>query len=195
MKTNLQASPSKIRIIISELCIDVVKSKIILNTQQIDDLTFNFWRLCIFHKITNEINENCDCSFIYWYKDILPNCFKIYFKRQVSIHRLYFFCLAISDTPRILKNVKHLNNNTLLLKSFNEYSLKLLTEEVFLKYARELENDLRYHIDSILIDELKKPEDAYKEHYSGIDFNNVISLRKLKLFENTISLNTIFRII
>lgn len=199
LKSNLNSATSKIRMIINDLCFDLVKNKLITDQKQIDNLNFNQWRLNVIYQLSSVIKSVCNCSFFYWYKDILPECFNFIYKNSFSINRLFLFCLAISDTEYPLIYSKHLDNEN-KLKLINNYKksiIDLLINNLFYKFATDVENDLRYHIHSVLIDELKSTDSINNSLNNSnskilreniIDFEAIMNLKNIKLFEFNLNL-------
>lgn len=186
IKNNLNASPCKLRIIINELCFDLIKNKNFFNSQQLEDLHFNFWRVNILHNLNEEISKVCDTSFFYWYKDIFPECFNHFYKHPKNINNLFFFTLAISDTAKPLLNIRHLQDNTVVVKAFKSETKKALIENVLFKFSRDIENELRVHIHAILIKDLHMPNPTSKDS-KVIEYSEIVRLKNLKIFEYTVS--------
>lgn len=186
-KDNLSAAPSKLRMITNELCLDIIKTKNYFSSTQIDDLSFNFWKLEILHKLTTEIKEICDCSFFYWYKDIIPECINYIYGNALDFKRIYFYSLAVSDIDYPLIHVKYLEDNTTVVKKFRENVKSIFNEHVGLKLSREIENDLRMQIHSILISNLQLPNPCKGEIRS---LKKYLSVRPLIIFESIFNVKT-----
>jgi WASH complex subunit 7 len=157
IQSNLQASPSKLRMIINELCLDIIKSKNFFTATNADDLLFSFWKLELVQKFSLEVKEVCNCSFFYWYRDIIPECLKFLISNNLDFKRIYFFTLAINDTDAPLLHVKYLEDNTILIKKYRATILNNYINGVGQFLSREIENDLRMQIHSILITDLNLP--------------------------------------
>jgi WASH complex subunit 7 len=184
ISSNLKASPSKLRILINELCFDLLKHKNFFNSKEVEDLFFNFWRVGLLQQLDSEIDSVCDTSFFYWYKDVVPECFTYFYKHSKSLDSLFFFTLAISDTSKPLLHIRYLQDNTEVLKAYKLETKKKLIDNIFHKFAMDIESELRLHIHSILIKNLTIPNP--NNEGKSINFNDVLKLRNVFLFENTL---------
>lgn len=192
LSTNLLSGSSELRNAVNELCFNFIKNKQIMSQTQLEDVSLLLWKLKLIRLLSNEIFQSSDCSFIYFFKDLYEAFFKVITSSSVgsSIDRIYFLSFAISDTERILGYIEHLSieEKEMFVNEYKSNTKKELIDTVFLKYAKDLESNLKYHIHSILIDELKGPDEVDKQIFSSIDFNQIVSLRNIKLFNNILSL-------
>jgi WASH complex subunit 7 len=185
LQNNLQASPSCLRLIISEIAMDIIKNKKFFDVSQMDDIIFNYWKFDILQRFSFEVDQVCDCSFFYWFKDIIPECLNFIYSNSLDFKRIYFFALAISETDSPLVHVKYLENNLVLMKKYKESVFEYFYENIALKLAREIENDLRMQLHSILIANLQLPNPCKGEIK---DLKKYIFAKPLILFENLINL-------
>jgi len=182
---NLSASPSKLRMIVMDLCIDIIKTKKLLNDSELENFTFSYWRLEIMQKLSSEIKTVCNTSFFYWFKDVIPECFNYIYSNEKEFKRLFFFCCGLNDTIQPLLHVRYLEDNTVVVKKFKEFVYNNLNDYIILRLAKEIENELRIQVHSIIITNLQisNPcKDDVKE------FNNFLKIRNLLLFEKVIDL-------
>lgn len=182
---NLNFSSSKIRLIVNELCLDLVRNKNLVKSKELDDLKFNFWRLSLIQNMEKEIKSICDCGFFFWFRDLFQEFCNCYYKHLGSLSNFYFLSFAISDTSEPLFNVLHLEDNTQLMKKYKSDTVKLISEELFLKIARDIENDLRLHVHSVLISNLNINNNNLLKNS---DFSEVLKMRNIKIFEESLNL-------
>ena len=97
-----------------------LSARTFFSSTNIDELTFNFWKLSIFQKLSNEIKEVCNCSFFYWYRDIIPDCLNHIYSNTLDFKRIYFYSLAICDIDYLLTHVRYLEDNTSVVKKLRE---------------------------------------------------------------------------
>jgi WASH complex subunit 7 len=181
----LTAAPTKMRMIINELCFDIIKTKNHFDSNQIDDLNFHFWKLEIMSRLSSEIKSVCETSFFYWYRDIIPECLNVIYNSHIDFKRIHFFTLAISDIQNPLFHVKYLSDNTVLVKKLRENIRKIYHENVIFKLAKDVENDLRMQIHSILITNLQLPNPCKGEIK---DLRRYLNVGPLYLFETVINI-------
>jgi WASH complex subunit 7 len=187
LKENLHSLPSKLRLTVDEICLDIIKSKNFFSQSQSDELTFIFWKYEILNKLPQDIKQVCDCSFFYWYKDLIPECLSYYLTNLPEFKRLYYFSLAISDIDSLLTYVRYCEDNTTIIKKFRENVKKIYIEEIGLKVARDIENDLRVQIHSIMINNLNLPNPCKGEIK---DVKNFLSLKTLTIFDSFFNLKS-----
>lgn len=89
------------------------------------------------------INKVCDCSFLYFYRDLFPD-----FLRSAGSNTQLLLS-AFSDSERILKHVRHLeresvSGTTPCLNSYRHFILGVMKEEFITPICELIETDLRY---------------------------------------------------
>ena len=95
--------------------------------------------------------EACDCSILYWYRSLISIYFKNIFKSPELMHSLRFVLTALHDpTPTLLK-AEHLPDRQLLLQSWVKESKDHFDAEVLKPLKKEIEDDLRLHIHSVVL--------------------------------------------
>jgi len=185
LEKNLYSVPSKLRMIINELCLDILKSKSFLDNNQKDDLQMDLWRLEIFSKFSSEIKQICDTSFFYWFKDLIPNFLDTMYTNIQDFKFIRYFAMALSETDFPLLHVKYLEDNTCLVKKYRESIRNLFEEKIGLRLSREVDNELRMIIHSILISNLNLPNPSKSQIK---DLKKYISICPLQLFEKYFNL-------
>lgn len=100
--------------------------------------------------IEDVLSHICDCSFLYFYRDLIPNFIELLHHGNVaaSTSRLQFLVSALSDPERILKCVKHLDKDvlsgsTLCFYGYEKFVLLVLKEEYVAPICVMIETDLR----------------------------------------------------
>ena len=181
----LAASPTRLRMIVMELCFDIVKTKNYFDEEKIDDLNFHFWKLDILNKLSSEVKSVCDTSFFYWYRDIIPECLNVIYNSHNDFKRIQFFTYAINDIQIPLYHVRYLSDNSSLVKKLRENVRKVYHENIIIKLSKDVENDLRMQIHSILITNLHLPNPCKGEIK---DLRRYLNIGPLHLFESTMNI-------
>jgi WASH complex subunit 7 len=181
IKENLQSVPSKLRLIVNELCLDVIKTKNFFSSTQLDEIMFIFWKLELLNKMSTDIREVCDCSFFYWYRDLIPECLNYYYSNPDEFKRIQYFNFAISDIDNLLTHVRYVEDNTTVIKKLRENVKKIYIEEIGLKIARDVENDLRVQVHSIMISNLNLPNPCKGELK---EVRRYLTTKQLTLFDS-----------
>jgi len=186
--STLSGSQSKIRMVVIENCMDIlIKAKKFFNENEVENFMFCFWKLEILQRLSYEIKTVCDTSFFYWYRDIVPDCFNLIFTSGNDFKRLYFFCLALTDTELPLLHVKYLEDSTILVNKYKDFIKNELINGIILQIAKEIENDLRMQVHSIMISNLQMANPCKGEIKN---FKKYLTLRPLSLFESTIDIKS-----
>jgi len=180
LDSNLYSVPSRLRMIINEISLEILKSKSFLDNTQKDDLQMDLWRLEIFSKLSSEIKVVCDTSFFYWYKDLIPNFLESLYSNNQEFKFIRFFAIAISDTDLPLLHVRYLEDNTYLVKKYRQSIKNLFEDKIALRLGREIENELRMIIHSILISNLNLPNPS---KIIMKDLKRYLSVGPLQIFE------------
>jgi WASH complex subunit 7 len=182
---NLYSIPSKLRMNINEICLEILKSKTFLDTSQKDDLQMDLWRLEVLSKFSSEIKQVCDTSFFYWYRDLIPNFLDNLFINNQDFKFIEYFCFAISETDYPLMHVRYLEDNTCLIKKYRESLRNLFEEKIGMRLSREIDNELRMIIHSVLISNLNLPNPAKNQMK---DLKKYLAVPPLQIFEKYFNL-------
>lgn len=100
--------------------------------------------------IEETLLQVCDCSFLYFYRDMFPQFVSsIYHKNLVSpVSHTQLVLSAFSDPERILAHINHLERNpssgvTTCLSAYQNFVVKVLKEEFVEPLCQLIETDLR----------------------------------------------------
>jgi WASH complex subunit 7 len=134
----------------------------------------------------NIFRELLDCSFLYWYKEFIPDMLEIKTTGDGEYFRLQLFMNAIGDCKVMLLQAVHLQENKQLLEKFQEYVLECLSKKVISKAAVKLEEDLviqTHHFYSI--SDLMKPDP--QSGYQG-DLKTFLDIKKLVVLDKIVDM-------
>lgn len=86
----------------------------------------------------------CDCSFIYFYRDLYPTFFEYMFETSLNspVGHIHLVTSALSDPIYMIKNVKHADSGA-CLEDYQSYILDLIREEVIVPTCEVIESNLR----------------------------------------------------
>lgn len=100
--------------------------------------------------IEETLLQVCDCSFLYFYRDMFPQFVSsLYHKNLVTpMSHIQLVLSAFSDPERILVHINHLERNPLSGMSnchsaYQNFVLRVLTEEFVEPLCQLIETDLR----------------------------------------------------
>lgn len=104
-----------------------------------------------------------DCSFVYWYKDLIPDMFETKAKTDGEYFRINLLLEAIGDTKPLLQQCVHLQDNTMLFDKFRDYILDTFSKKIVKAVSVHIEEDLLIQTHHFyMISELVKPDPQKK---------------------------------
>lgn len=150
-------------------------------------LEMAFWKLEMINDFQKYAHEFTHCPFIYWLKDLIPLFLDTIFVEVTEFNRLYYFLYALNDGITLVSNAKHLEDAEKLVQFYKDSTREEFETRIMKKICMQVENDLRVHLHSILIDKLKK-QSPLKEGI--IDIKRVIETRTLYFFDERFSIKS-----
>jgi len=98
-----------------------------------------------FAAIEETLNQVCDCSFLYFYRDLFPAFVKsLYESSQGSaLTHTQTLLSALSDPERLFTRVRHLDRDTAFC-SYQSFVSRIIHEEYVQPLSEVIETDLRY---------------------------------------------------
>ena len=178
---NTNAAPTRLRRMISQLCIEALCSYPKLLDKQEDAMKFTniFWEITTLNQLSKEIQRACDCSFLYWYQNIIESCLTSIYNNKPK--RLYFFANALNDCETPLLYIRHRENNGMeFIKYQRKFLFSLVEEHILKKMTEEIDKELRKIIHAVLISGLYSPEKT--DH----DLNDYLTITPFTLFDKVI---------
>lgn len=127
--------------------------------------------------IEDVLSGVCDCSFLYFYRDLFPEFIESLYQANLNsaFSRIQLVLSALSDPERIIKHVQHLEKDetsglTACFEGYQKYVLGVMKEEYIDPICEIIEVDLRYVI------------------RTGISHEFVLSVCSLSYIEPSVSL-------
>lgn len=103
--------------------------------------------------IEETLNDVCDCSFLYFYRDLFPEFVSTLYETNMKsgLSHAQLVLSAISDPERLLKQVRHLDRDqmsgvTSCYTGFQNFVRNVLKEEYSNPICEMIETELRYDI-------------------------------------------------
>lgn len=104
-----------------------------------------------FASIEETLKQVCDCSFIYFYRDLIPECISRVYRSNLNsaISQAQLVLTAFSDPQRILSHVRHLERDpksgvTPCFTGYRNFVLLHLKDEYVGPICELVETDLRF---------------------------------------------------
>ncbi len=100
--------------------------------------------------IEESLYQVCDCSFLYFYRDMFPHFVSTLYRRNLkaAVSHTQLVISAFSDPERILMQVRHLGRDPSsdanpCLGGYRDFVLNVLKEEIVGPICETIETDLR----------------------------------------------------
>jgi len=101
--------------------------------------------------IDETLNQICDCSFLYFYRDLIPVFVNNLYETNLKSSLLHDQSIlsALSDPETLLKQVRHLERDTVTgltpcLTGYQNFVQNVLKEEYAAPICEVIETNLRY---------------------------------------------------
>lgn len=168
-------------------CQEFLNNKDVMSVQDRDEYKQILQRLDFVVKLPLYIRKVTATTYFYWCKDLLPLFFQNVYKNPVSAKRIQFLLNAISDCSRQLKGSKHLAEENELFDSFRKYVVQQFHQEYLKPLAQDIEDYLRIHVHSILIDKIQGL-DPFKQNIQ--DIKRLLDVDQILVFDSIVNLRT-----
>lgn len=122
----ISGPPSKQRSSIAKFCLNFLapKKDKIFKDAEYEDFKYYFWKNNFLAQYQIIFKDVCDCSFLYWTKDLLPLFFGHIAENPLEMKRIKFLNLAIEDCHSQLLSIQHLDNTKEIYNAFKEEVLE-----------------------------------------------------------------------
>lgn len=169
--------PSNHRDSLMQFCLTFFSIKNIIKDPEVNQFKRLLSQTTALCKFKNLFREILDTSYLYWYKEYIPDMLDIKTTADGEFYRLQLFLDALGESKILLSQAIHLENNNLLLEKFRDFIIGSLTSRVIKKVAVNLEEDLviqTHHF--YAISDLQKPNPM--QRYQG-DVKTFLDIKKL----------------
>eukprot|EP01132_Coremiostelium_polycephalum_P005975 gene5975-7444_t len=181
----LSGVPTSERLIIIKLCLNIVYQINVLRDQDIEDLRLHIKRLEFISDINNTIKNVCDCSLMFWSRDLFPTYLQYLYQNPSQASGLQYTLTAMKDITVLLERSIHIENPSKLIDLYRTELEEMIDKNIIQPLGKDIETDLRLHIHAFLDVEEKDP---FK---SGIkEFGKFLELKPLRFFEKTIDIKS-----
>ncbi|MCQ2817532.1 MAG: hypothetical protein MJ252_09740 [archaeon] len=172
------ANPSKLRRIILNICLPILQ---MYDEKEFSEFNTFFSRLQTLNELTREVNFACDCSFMYWYQEVIPEQIKLIYKEMGT--KIIFYSKVLTDIERpLLYLIYREDQGAELMKTLRKQILKIIEENFLKVLSNDIEKDLRTQIHAALIEGLRSTTPT-EDNYC-----NILKLPKFKAFDHVIDI-------
>ncbi|EGG20814.1 hypothetical protein DFA_00679 [Cavenderia fasciculata] len=171
------------RILIMKLCLNVIYQANYLKDQDIEDLRLHIKRLEFISDIHNQIRKVCDCSLLFWARDLFPTYLQFIYENPNQASSIQYALTGMKDVVSILEKAIHVEDPNKLIELYRIELEDLMEKFIIQPLGKDIETDLRLRIHSFLNVAEKDP---FK---SGIkEFGKFLELKPLRFFDKTIDI-------
>jgi WASH complex subunit 7 len=168
------------RRILLRLAMHVIFQINILKESDIEELRVQLRRLDLICDLQDSIKEACDCSFLFWSKEMIPPYFSYIYQHPAQAQRLHYILAATRDIIPLFTRAVHVDPKVLI----DGYKVELedaLKNQILVPLCRDIETDLRLHIHSHLEVSVRDPLKT------GIkDLARFVNIKPLRFFDKYI---------
>jgi len=191
----LDGTPSYSRRSVIELALCVAQLKKLLRSSAFDDVQYQLWKLDLLSSFQEKLESACSCDCLYWIDSVIPVFFEDIFKNPDQVTRIPYLLAALRDCRRLLLSYDPTPPSTLLegkkttgpskqaaafVKSFKMEVLGHFEKKIIQPLCREVENDLRLHIHSVVLQQSSLRKVKFK------DLRKFFQMRPLKFFDTMV---------
>lgn len=178
--------PSEHRESVSQFCLSFFAIKNIIKDPEVAQFKRLLEETFALSRYKELFKEVLDPSYLYWYKEFIPDMLDIKTTMDGELYRLQHLIDALGETRHILGQAVHLENNQLLIDNFRDYILKSLEARVIKKAAVSLEEDLLIQTHHFYtISDLQKPNPMQK--FQG-DLKTFLEIRRITVLDKLVDM-------
>jgi len=177
------ATPERLTVI--KLCLNVISQVNVLKEQDIEELRIHIKRLEFLSDINSTIKHSCDCSILFWSRDLFPTYLQFLYQNPNQATSLQYTLTGLKDIVTCLEKAIHVDNPINLIDIYRNELEDMINKNIINPLEKDIETDLRLHIHAFLHVEEKDP---FK---TGIkEFGKFLELKPLRFFDKTIDIKS-----
>ncbi|EFA80426.1 hypothetical protein PPL_07260 [Heterostelium album PN500] len=173
------------RLIIIKLCLNVIYQANLLKDPDMEELRLHVKRLEFVSDIHASIRRVCDCSLLFWARDLFPTYLQYLYDNPSQANSLQYTMTGMKDVVSILEKAIHVENPGTLIDSYRDELEDMVEKNIINPLGKDIETDLRLRIHAFLNVAEKDP---FK---SGIkEFGRFLELKPIRFFDKTIDIKS-----
>ena len=137
----LEGTVTPQRVMILQIAMHVARLDSILKDTELEDLRSQTWKLEQLCVLGDQLNQACDCSFMYWSRELNDAYFAKVFEMPERGHKLQYLVAALQDNARLLTSAQHQNAEDLVM-GYRRQLERSLEDRIVAPLCEEVENDL-----------------------------------------------------
>jgi len=176
-------SMSPTRQTVVALALRVVLISNMVKEAQAEDALSKLWKLTLCADWQRQLREACDCTFLYWSRELLPAFVGEIWDDNQRAPRLPYVLSAFSDCKALLSAAQHEADHSVFRAAYAKYVEDTVAEELITPLCAAIENDLRLHVHSVHLEHLAAPNPKRGLGGDGArTFGRYLSLPPIRLF-------------
>jgi len=180
----LNSTATKERRLLLRLAMHIAFQMDYIKDSEVGEIASAILKLDIISDIQKRLNESCDCSFLFWSKEILSIYFSTVYKHPEQAHKLQYMLSGLQDVGKILFRAIS-EEPAQLISKFEDWIFSVLEETILKKLCLDIETDLRLHIHSHL-----KVSDRNPNKDGQRDLTHFVKVRPLRFFHKDLNMKT-----
>ena len=175
------------RVIVLEIAVDVAMMKGGVKSNQADSLNRMLWNMRLLQDCQMQVRQACDCSFLFWHRELLSPFLKSIYREPVTSTRLQSVISGFSDAAHLLAAQVH-DPTDESREAYKAFLTKQLEVEIVNKLCEGIEDVLRERVHAVSLDHMEAPNP--QEMMMG-SFGSFLELPTLHVFDTTLSLRRV----
>jgi len=179
----LSKAPTKSRFHALNVALSVASLRNMTKSADLKEIRYQMWKLETIVNWQRRLGSVVNCNFMYWIQPLVPTMLNDIFQNSEEVHRLPYLFAALRDPVNMLKsNLADVDNE--LYQKYKKEMNDVVKEELIQPLCRSVENDLRLHVHSIVLDQQNLKE--------GIDHSRdmirFVNLPPFRMIEDVLSI-------
>eukprot|EP01133_Synstelium_polycarpum_P004078 gene4078-4750_t len=173
------------RILIIQLCLNVIYQANVLKENDIEDIRLHIKRLEFISDIHSSIRKVCDCSLLFWARDLFPTYLQYIYENPTQSSSIQYTLTGMKDVVSVLEKAIHVENPNTLIQIYRNELEDMIDKNIIHPLGKDIETDLRLRIHAFLNVTEKDPFKV------GIkEFGKFLDLKPLRFFDKTIDIKS-----
>jgi WASH complex subunit 7 len=172
------------RIVVLEVSVDVAMMKGGLKSDQADLVNRMLWNMTMLQDFQLKVRSTCDCSFLFWHRELLSPFLKLIYQDPSKATRLQPVLSAFADAAHLLNAQVHDASDDSRI-AYTSFIKKQLDVEIVDKLCEGIEDVLRERVHAISLEHMSAPNP--RQTNMGM-YGSFLDLPMLHVLDTTVSL-------
>ncbi|OQR85262.1 hypothetical protein ACHHYP_12029 [Achlya hypogyna] len=146
----------------------------------------HLWKMHVLSDFQRKIRTACDCSFLYWSRELLHLFVQDIYSMPEQASRLQYVIGGFLDAMKALQGAQHEVDTAGYVEAYAAFVKGVVEEELVAPLCMDIENDLRLHIHSVHLDHMQAPNPLTHTDFKVLHY--FMDLRPLRLWAKQLDL-------